>query len=159
MTGARGDDVEVGALARRVGYVLKQAQSLLRARMEEGLRPLELTVPQYACLELLRQNPGLTNAELARAGFVTAQSMNGVVKGLQGRGCITRPETAPSGRSRPFSLTAAGLALVEEADATVREVERRLLAELTSAEGEQLLASLQQVVSSLDGAAPDDATS
>src|SRR4051794_37591628 len=78
--------VEVGELARRVGYVMKQAQSLLRARMEEGLRPLGLTVSQYACLELLHQNPGLTNAELARAGFVTAQSMNGVVKGLQARG-------------------------------------------------------------------------
>jgi hypothetical protein len=28
----------------QVGYMLKQAQSLLRLRMEEALRPLDLTV-------------------------------------------------------------------------------------------------------------------
>lgn len=64
-------------LGRRVGYVLKETQAALRARMDEVLRGHGLTVPQYACLELLHEgdeasaSPApvpreLTNAELAR---------------------------------------------------------------------------------------------
>ena len=82
---------ETSDLGRRIGYVLKQAQSALRSRMDEALRPLDLTVPQYACLELLGTGP-LSNAELARGVFVTAQSMNAGVRSLQERGLITRAD-------------------------------------------------------------------
>jgi hypothetical protein len=40
-----------------------------------------LTVPQYACLELLDQHSGLSNAELARGAFVTRQSMQRDLRG------------------------------------------------------------------------------
>ena len=36
------------SVARRVGYALKRAQHALRTRMDEALRPLGLTAPQYA---------------------------------------------------------------------------------------------------------------
>src|SRR4028118_1939771 len=91
----------VGPVEGSVGYVLKQAASALRTAMDAALRPLELTVPQYACLELLGQRPGLSNAELARGAFVTRQSMHGVLRGLQDRGLLTRPASAPHGRARP----------------------------------------------------------
>ncbi len=66
----------LGPVENAVGYVLKQAAVALRSAMDVALRPLQLTVPQYACLELLGQRPGLSNAELARGVFVTRQSMN-----------------------------------------------------------------------------------
>ena len=48
----------------QVGYLLKQAQSLLRVRMEEALKPLDLTVSQYSCLHSLRREPGISAAAL-----------------------------------------------------------------------------------------------
>jgi len=93
----------VGPVEESVGYVLKQAAAALRAAMDAALRPLELTVPQYACLELLGQRPGLSNAELARGAFVTRQSMNGVLRGLQDRGLLTRPPHPEAARCRPNS--------------------------------------------------------
>src|SRR5699024_3363192 len=107
----------VGELGRRVGYLVKQAQSALRSHMDRQLRPLGVTVSQYSCLELLHQNPGLTNADLARAAFVSPQSMNTVLAGLRERGLIDRPPTPPSGRRLPVELTAAGHDLLAEADA------------------------------------------
>lgn len=90
----------VGLLEQAVGYVLKQAAAALRTAMDVVLRPLALTVPHYACLEVLGQQPGL-NSELARSVFVTRQSMNGVLRGLQDRGLVTRAVTAPHGRALP----------------------------------------------------------
>lgn len=54
-------------LQTSLGYLLKESSSVLRAAMEEVLRPLEMSVTHYACLELLAQRPGLSNSELPAA--------------------------------------------------------------------------------------------
>lgn len=121
----------VGDLEKSVGYVLKQAAVTLRSSMDAVLRPVDLSVPQYSCLEVLGQRPGLSNAELARATFVTRQAMNGVLRGLQDRGLVTRPATAPHGRALPTKLTPTGRQHLHAASAAVRGVERRMLVSLT----------------------------
>lgn len=121
----------VGVLELSVGYVLKQVHASLRTAMDETLRPLDLTVPQYACLELLGQNPGLSNSELARRAFVTRQSMNVVLLLLQERGLLTRPDRAPQGRALPSTLTENGQAVLRRASTAVRAVEKQLFAPLS----------------------------
>ncbi len=110
-----------------IGYALKQAAAALRTAMDTALRPLGLSVPQYACLELLGQRPGLSAAELARGAFVTRQSMHTVLRGLQDRGLLTRPPVAPQGRALPTQLTEDGAALLAKASQVVAAVERRML--------------------------------
>lgn len=136
----KGDTV--GPLDTAVGYVLKEAASALRGAMDAALRPLGLTVPQYACLELLGQRPGLSNADLARGAFVTRQSMNVVLQGLEARGLVTRPATAPHGRQLPTELTAAGRTELRAASTAVRAVEVRMCAGLSPARQRELLDSL-----------------
>ena len=58
------------------GVLIKETQSLLNQRMDDRLRPLALSVPQYACLTALQDTPGITSSELARRAFVSRQSMN-----------------------------------------------------------------------------------
>ncbi len=132
----------VGRLDDAVGYVLKQAASALRAAMDAALRPLQLTVPQYACLEVLDQRPGLSGAELARATFVTRQSMNLVVRGLRERGLLTRAPVAAHGRALPTEVTDAGREQLRAASTAVRTVERQMLAPLAPNAQRRLLADL-----------------
>lgn len=129
----------VGALEEESpGYVLKQAHVALRTAMEAALRPLELTVAQYACLELLGRHPGLSNAELARGAFVTRQSMNLVLRGLVDRDLLTRAEQAPQGRALPTRLTPDGRDVLQAASAAVRDVERQMLAPLSRGDQDRL---------------------
>ncbi len=114
-----------------MGYLLKRAATALRSAMDAILRPLDLTVPQYSCLEVLAQRPGLSNAELARAVFVSRQAMNGVLRGLQERGLVTRPATAQHGRALPTQLTATGLRHLRAASTAVRAIEQRMLSALS----------------------------
>lgn len=113
-----------------LGYQLKRLQSSLRSRMDETLRPLELTTPQYNCLEQLRRSPGASNSELARGGFVTRQTMNTLLRGLQERGLITRPAKAESGRILPTRLTPAGERLLAQAVSRVEVVTSRMVSPL-----------------------------
>lgn len=139
----------VGPLDQSVGYVLKQVSTALRTAMDAALRPLDLTVPQYACLEQLGQRPGQSNADLARAVFVTRQSMNLVLRGLQDRGLLTRPEVADLGRARPTELTEAGRGLLRTASVAVRDIERRMLTPLSADDQQRMLRDLKACAAAL----------
>jgi len=140
----------VGELDLAVGYVLKQAQAALRAAMDEVLRPLDLTVPQYACLELLGQRPGLSNAELARGAFVSRQSMNLVLRGLRMRGLVTRSDEARNGRALPAQLARAGRDKLRAASVSVRAVERQMLSPLSQEQQHRLRADLAACAAALE---------
>jgi len=114
-----------------VGYALREAAAALRAAMDVVLRPLELTAPQYACLELVGRRPGLSNAELARSVVASRQSLNRILCGLQDRGLVTRPTTAAHGRSLPTELTTTGRRRLETARAAVRRVEQQMVATMS----------------------------
>jgi DNA-binding MarR family transcriptional regulator len=141
----------LGPVEDAVGYVLKQAAVALRNGMDEVLRPLHLTVPQYSCLEVLGQRPGLSNAELARSTFVTRQSMNVVLQNLESRGLVTRPATAPHGRELPTVLTVTGQDQLAEASAAVRGVEKKMCAGLTVEQQTALVGILRTFCRNLAG--------
>src|SRR5271170_535276 len=136
-------------LKTSLGYLLKQAQSALRAAMEEVLRPLGMTVTHYACLELLAQRPGLSNSELARGTFVTRQSMNVLLQSLERDGYVTRPAEAPVGKVLPTRLTPRGRRSLAKATVAVRSVEIRLLAGMTETEQAVAFRILQNMIHSL----------
>ena len=48
--------------AAALGVALKEAQAVLHQRMDEELRPLGLTVPQFASLQALQDTPGITGS-------------------------------------------------------------------------------------------------
>lgn len=145
-----GQEEAIGSVQDAVGYVLKQAAAALRARMDLALRPLKVTVPQYACLRLLGQQPGLSNAELARGAFVTRQSMNGVVRGLQDRGLLTRPAIAPRGRALPSKLTQAGRQRLSAANSAVTAVEQQMVSALSSEAQRRLRDDLASCAAALE---------
>jgi DNA-binding MarR family transcriptional regulator len=135
----------------QVGYALKHAQSLLHVRMEEALRPLHLSVSQYSCLHHLRREPGISAAALARATFVTRQSMNAMLQQLIDRGLVARPPRAESGRALPTMLTVAGADVLDAAQELVDGVEQRMLSGLSATESAALARGLAGCVKALEG--------
>lgn len=114
-----------------LGYQLKHVQAVLRARMDEALRPLGLSAPQYLCLELLSRAPGASTSDLAREAFVTRQTMSTLLRTLVDRGLAQRAAQASSGRALPVQLTPEGRDLLGEASRVTVEVERVMVAPLS----------------------------
>ena len=133
----------------QVGYLLKQAQSLLRVRMEEALKPLDLTVSQYSCLHSLRREPGISAAALARSVFMTRQSMSAMLQQLIDRGLVTRTEQPDGGRALPTELTPAGEDALDDAQKLVTAVEQRMLSGLTAPDRAALAHGLAACVAAL----------
>lgn len=134
----------------QIGYAVKQAQALLHLRMEEALKPLQLTVSHYSCLYRLRLEPGISAAVLARRTFVTRQSMNVMLQQLIDRGLVGRPIQAENGRALPAVLTPAGARALDAAQELVSGVERRMLSALTPNETAVLAKGLDACVRALE---------
>lgn len=134
-----------------LGYLLKQVHSALRSAMDAALRPLGMTVAQYACLELLAQRPGLSNSELARGAFVSRQSMNVLLQALERDGLVSRPAQPVAGRALPVKLTPLGSRRLKAASAAANEVEGRLRQGLTADEQQHLRSLLGSRLAELGG--------
>jgi len=149
--GAPSDQAPAADVTERLGYRLKRAAAALRGAMDRTLRTYDLTVPQYACLELLDQQPGLSNAELARGTFVTRQSMNVVLRGLQDAGLITRPATTERGRALPAHLTEEGHRRLVGARSAVYAIDQRMTDAVPEHRLAEFLTDLDRMAAALDG--------
>lgn len=142
-------------LEERVGYELKRTQHALRSTLDEALRELSLTAPQYAALAVLEDAPGVSSAELARRCFVTAQTMNAIVAGLERRGLLERRPHPTHGRIRETRLTAAGYRLLAEAHEAVRRIEAAMTSDVGAEEHVALLDVLRRCTTALERYAGD----
>lgn len=116
----------------RPGYLIKRAQQALNQACTERLRPVGLSMSQYAVLRALDDHPGASSAELARITFVTRQSLRDVLGGLRSAGLVTVAEQASTGRARPVSLTATGRTKLNAAEEAVTQVEAEMLGDLSA---------------------------
>ncbi|MFH8342589.1 MarR family winged helix-turn-helix transcriptional regulator [Streptomyces sp. AM6-12] len=137
-------------VTEHVGYRLKRASAALRGAMDRALRGHGLTVPQYSCLELLDERPGLSNADLARGTFVTRQSANVVLRGLKEAGLITQATSTDHGRALPVHLTEAGQQRLHAARTAVYAIEERMIESIPGRRLTALLADLDSMAEALE---------
>ena len=131
-------------LANRVGYELKRVQHALRLEMDAVLKELGATTPQYAALSWLAEEPGISNAGLARRSFVTPQTMNQILTRLETAGFVERRTHPEHGRVLQAYLTEEGEKLRRECAERVDVVEERMVAGLSEEERLGLLESLRR---------------
>lgn len=136
-------------LETSIGYLLKEASSVLHVAMDAVLRPLDLTITQYSCLELLAQRPGLSSSDLARGAFVSRQSMHVLLQQLAREGLVSRAEQAPVGRVLPTQITALGRERLAGASTAVAAVESRMVGALPAGDRAELRRLLRECVAAL----------
>ncbi|MEV6037715.1 MarR family transcriptional regulator [Nonomuraea sp. NPDC052116] len=122
----------------RLGLDIKRAEQTLIAAKQAAVRPAGLTVPQYATLFALADNPGISGAALARACLVTPQAMTVVLKNLEERGLIERSPHPWHRNVLETRLTEAGRAALKAADERAVVIERAIASEFSAEEREQL---------------------
>lgn len=142
------------SLAYRTGLALKQLHVGLTAAIEERLRAdgMDLTRPQALALMLLAERPGVSNAELARLGAVSPQTMHQILLRLARDGLVTRAPHPTRVRMLSFAITAEGLDRVTRGAALAQTVIESALERLQPAEQAQLVALLTRCVAGLPSA-------
>ena len=132
-----------------LGYLLKRAQQSLRTKVDTQLRASEITLPQYAVLSTVAVSPGISNADLAKAAFVTPQTMQGIISTLEKRNFLVRSKDPQHGRRLMTQLTADGQTAMEAAQIEIIKVEHMMLNAIPAHDIEQATQTLLKCIGNL----------
>jgi DNA-binding MarR family transcriptional regulator len=136
-----------------VGFLLKSLQHTLRQRLDEAMRKegVELSFAHFVALFSVRGEPGITGAKLARRAFVSAQTMNSVLRRLEDEGFIDRRPHPDSRRADSWSVKPQGVAELERARKIADRVFAKMLAPLAPNEIAVLEDCLRRCITALGG--------
>ncbi len=142
-------------LRPRAMFFLNQANHAVRSRLEAALGGVELTGIQYTVLSVIGRHSGLSSAELSRRFFVTPQTMNELIAGLERRKLILRKADPANRRILRMSVTKAGGSLLEQCDVLADRVETEVFAALSDEDYRKLAELTRRLADKLRK--PDDA--
>jgi DNA-binding MarR family transcriptional regulator len=125
-------------------YMVKQVELVVRSHLDELVKPSGITALQYTALTVLERHDGLSAAQLARDSFVTAQSIADLVRSLENRGLVRRERNPRNRRELLILLTDDGRELLARHAEPVRELEERMVRELTAHQTEQFRQALSR---------------
>jgi len=135
-----------------VSYAIARLHQLVFAAVSERAAHHGLTALQFTTLSVLnRHGVPLSNSQLARRSFMTAQSMHEVIHRLERDGLIARSPHPNHGRKLPARLTAKGRRVVVACEKAVAEFEKIMLKGLSKTDRSAFLRMMKAAVRNLDG--------
>ena len=132
-------------------YVVGRVNQGIRREMRARFAALDLSVPEYTALSVLRARPGLSNAQLARRSLLAPQSMLEVLAKLESRGLAIRQVDPEHGRILRAALTPKGRALLSEADPAIEAIQEWLLSDVPERNRRIVLGSMLSAMDKLSG--------
>jgi DNA-binding MarR family transcriptional regulator len=142
-------DTQATKAAPSLLYMVKQVELVVRSHLDELVRPSGITALQYTALTVLERHDGLSAAQLARDSFVTAQSIADLVRSLESRGLVRRERNPRNRRELLILLTDTGRELLARHEEPVRELEERMVRDLTAHQAQQFRQALSKAWQSL----------
>ncbi|NQD57225.1 MarR family transcriptional regulator [Pseudomonas sp. CM25] len=136
---------EDGALEELIGYALRRAQLKLFHQFTARLSAYNLRPAQFSALAIIAQNPGLMQADLARALAIEPPQVVPMLNKLEERALAVRVRCKPDKRSYGLFLSKAGEALLKELKGIARESDREATSALNDEQRGQLLSFLTSI--------------
>jgi DNA-binding MarR family transcriptional regulator len=136
---------EYGMLPSLVGYHLRRAQIAVFQNFARTMAELAVTPGQFGVLEVIANNPGLSQTELARAIGIDRSTMVAVIDGLEGRGLVVRAPAPSDRRSYALRLSDEGEQAIVAMRERVRAHEADIARDLSPAEQRTLVDLLRRI--------------
>jgi DNA-binding MarR family transcriptional regulator len=142
----------------RATYLVKRLESAVRRNLDLELGSHGMTTPQYATLSILRAQPGLSSAQLARRAFVTPQSMQVMVTAFVRDALVERRADPDNQRILRNHLTRDGELLLRRADEAAAAIEQQMLGGLDREQTALLRELMTVCIENLTAGAPRPAS-
>ena len=143
-----------------ISYAIARLHQLVFASVSERAARHGLTALQFTTLSVLnRHGVPLSNSQLARRSFMTAQSMHEVIHRLEAEDLIERKPHPNHGRKLPALLTSKGRRVLAACEAAVAEFETTMLKGFSKADAAAFRRMVKSAVQNLGGGFGDVAVS
>jgi DNA-binding MarR family transcriptional regulator len=136
---------ELGTLADLLGFHIRMAQDAMYRHFNAALESVRLRQREFAVLELIRVNAGISQVELAAALHLDRPPMMIVIDRLENRGLVARMRSKRDRRRQDLHLTPAGRELLVEARGLVKEHDRVFTSLFAKTEAAILIDQLREI--------------
>lgn len=133
-------------LAQRVDFILNQAALRVSQEVHGELAELGLRARHYAAMILLSERGPQRQVDLAEALEIDRTTTMKLVDDLEALDAVRRDRYPGDRRAHAVTLTDAGIALLERANAQVQQAEDALLGRLSKREREAMHKALASLV-------------
>jgi DNA-binding MarR family transcriptional regulator len=130
----------------RLGYLLKQAQLRFTEMASAALAPLGIGPREWAALNCLDEQHGLSQKEVAELLGVDRTTMVALIDELENKGLVERRAQAGDRRKNIVGLTAEGRDMMQRGARLADDCERRFLAVLNEPDAQRFKHALQAVI-------------
>ncbi|NIK55844.1 MarR family winged helix-turn-helix transcriptional regulator [Kribbella shirazensis] len=134
-----------------VTFLVRHAWLSMRSALAVALDEHGLSVQQYGTLLCVREEPGLTVAEVGRMVGTTRQSANELITGMERAGLVERRPNPKDRRTQQVHLTPGGERRLAEAGPAIRKVEDDLEAAFSKTDRATARAWLAHMVTAVEG--------
>ena len=110
-----------------LSYMIARVDRIISKLLNEALKPLEITLPQFTALSVLATKGNLSNAKLAQRSFIKPQSTNKILQDLSSNGWISKVSDPSHGRRILVNVTQNGLVKLKECQDVVQNIEKMML--------------------------------
>lgn len=136
--------VSLGRLQDLLGFQLRMASAAMARDFARAMDELELTQKQYAVLELVAANPGLSQIDIAAALDADRATIMALVDRLEVRGLLLRERSVRDRRRQELALTPAARTALALARRRIAAHERTFIARL-GGDAEGVMALLRRL--------------
>jgi DNA-binding MarR family transcriptional regulator len=139
-------------MEEHVGYLLKRLQHSIRQAIDERMRVANvgLSFAHIATLFVINHHPGASGARIAKATMVTAQTVNTILRRLEGEGSLERKPHPDNRRVDCWYITDVGRAQMLKARAVADPVWDKMLAPLGPEDVAALRGLLKRCIEGLE---------
>ena len=137
--------IDTSYLESLLGYNARRAALAVIEVFLETMAPYQLRPVDFSVLSLVAHNPGITSRQLCTALGILPPNLVGMVNAFEKRELVVRQPHPRDGRAMGLHLTAAGRALVREAEKTAADLEAGVASRLTPTEQRTLIRLLKKV--------------
>jgi MarR family transcriptional regulator, organic hydroperoxide resistance regulator len=138
-------EIDFGMLNDLIGFNLRMAQNTMHRHYAKTAARLGVGQRQFAVLELIDSNPGVSQVDIAAALGLDRPAMMVVVDRLESRKLAIRKRSETDRRRQELHLTPKGIKFLEKVRALVREHEEMFSSLFTERETARLNAFLRRI--------------
>lgn len=134
-----------GSLDDLIGFQLRVAQTRVFRDFEQSMETLGITPAGFSVLEILRQNPGLTQSKLAEAVHLDRSSVVPLLDKLETKHLLYRQTSTKDRRNNHLYLSDEGTQVLEASKERVAEHDARISRTLNRDERRTLISLLARL--------------
>lgn len=145
MSNQSGTKQRRGSLDDLIGFQLRVAQTRVFKDFEQSMETLGITPAGFSVLEVLRQNPGVTQSKLAEAVHLDRSSVVPLLDKLEMKHLLYRQTSTKDRRNNHLYLSEEGTQILEASKERVAEHEARISRTLKRDERKTLISLLARL--------------